>query len=84
MVTDGNGANGVGGTLWLHPHGEDAPRHNYVRKMNAMIAAGAFNHSQVGQVTIAHDNDCAIFTGGYCGCNPDISLNVIQGKPGRN
>lgn len=79
-----NGSNGAGEVLWLTPDGDDAPRHNYVLKMTAMIAAGAFTQAQSGEVRIAHDNDCDIFTGGWCGCDPDISLNVIQGKPGVN
>ena len=77
---------GMDKTLWLHPAGGEAPQHNYVKKINAMITAVAFTETQRGELTIAHDDECfaGLRRGEWCCCDPEITLRVMQHKPGRN
>lgn len=50
--------------------------HNHQRKIEAMVARGelVIEPGQIQHVNIAHDPWCAINRGGYCNCDPDISV----------
>lgn len=53
----------------LHPH--DPHRHNYFAKVMALTAT--VERGKVYVVTVAHDDWCAIYGGGYCNCDPDVT-----------
>jgi hypothetical protein len=63
-------------TLGQPPAGYDPTKHNYVKKQMAMLAEGLLQvrPGEAQNVEVAHDDDCAIFRGGYCGCDPDIRV----------
>jgi len=47
-------------------------RHNYARKLLAMIQTGEIPRV-TGHVVIAHAPDCPALSGGYCDCDPEIT-----------
>ena len=48
-------------------------RHNYVKKINRMIANGQIPFKVgLGHLYIAHDDWCAVYKDGLCNCDPDI------------
>ena len=49
---------------------ENRLNHNYMRKLLAL----AQTRPGIFPVNIAHDDWCAIYSGGYCNCDPDIEL----------
>jgi len=55
-------------------------RPNYLEKVLALgysvIAQGG--QGKVHHITVAHDDWCAIWLGGSCDCNPDVSLSQPQ------
>lgn len=55
--------------------------HNYVRRIKELAARGELEKpGHVGQVMIAHDTWCNVFSGGRCDCSPDIRIEWH--KPG--
>jgi hypothetical protein len=58
------------------PPGYDPARHNYVRKQLRMVAEGKLpvRPGRLQHVEVRHDDNCPIFGGGYCACDPDIRL----------
>ncbi len=50
--------------------------HNYQTKMEKMIARGELKikPDEIQHVKIEHDSWCAVNRGGFCNCDPDISL----------
>lgn len=52
----------------------DPTRHNYYPKVLALWNAGAVPRGSVRHVDILHDDSCAVFTGGYCDCDPDVRV----------
>jgi hypothetical protein len=54
-----------------------ATEHNCQRDLMEMIAAGLFADLPKGAVlrlTVVHDDDCPIFVGGACNCQPEYQL----------
>ena len=51
--------------------GYDPRRHNYYAPMMAMAQRGA--PGEVRHVHVFHDEHCAIYSGGYCDCDPVVS-----------
>lgn len=50
-------------------------QNNYMKKLLMMREAGQLGKpGEVQEVNISHDKDCAVFAGGFCGCNPDITI----------
>ena len=48
-------------------------RHNYAKKIEAMIEAGEIPLDVgLSKIDVYHDDDCAVFSGGFCDCDPDI------------
>jgi hypothetical protein len=47
---------------------------NYQKAIEFALRAGELNPlaGKVTHLDIYHDDNCAIFTGGSCNCNPDI------------
>jgi len=50
--------------------------HNYVKKLDKMIADGSINITGISTARIAHDGWCAINKGGECNCDPDITITA--------
>jgi len=46
-------------------------RHNYVRRIMALIKAGNITGT-LGMLDVYHDDDCAVFSGGFCNCDCEI------------
>lgn len=44
--------------------------HNHLRKIMALVKAGKVKG--VSDVTVAHDDWCDVYTGGFCNCEPDV------------
>ncbi len=60
-------------TVYIHstPH----PRkHNYQKKLEKMIRRGKIAPAQAREIFVAHDVWCRINSGGYCNCDPAISV----------
>lgn len=50
-------------------------RHNYIKKLKKMQLDGKLPiEIGVTHVSIFHDNWCAIYSGGFCNCDPDIRV----------
>ena len=56
------------------PNRDKPEKHNYIRKLRRLQKQGKIPKGEVTDVDIAHDDWCKIFTGGYCNCNPEITL----------
>lgn len=50
----------------------NAPGGNYEQKV--VDAARKINHPTIAHAIIQHDDECDIFKGGKCNCNPDIKV----------
>lgn len=53
-------------------------RHNYGKRLLAMLAEGKLEAGQLTHVDIYHDGWCAIYAGGYCNCDPEIRLRLYK------
>jgi hypothetical protein len=53
---------------------QDPTKHNYYKKLIQMFQQGKLPTASVSDVDIAHDDWCAIYSGGYCDCDPDIRI----------
>jgi len=49
-------------------------KHNYVRKLEEMLAAGELPAGTVKELRVAHDPWCSWHLGGTCDCSPDVTL----------
>jgi len=53
--------------------------HNYVKVMLAMIEVGEIPQGvSVHQLDIYHDDDCSVFAGGFCDCEPVVEYNLAE------
>jgi hypothetical protein len=52
----------------------DPMKHNYMKKLAEMQARGELPAAGLSDVDIAHDDWCAIYTGSYCNCEPEIRI----------
>ena len=51
------------------------PHHNYVTKIRQMWATGTLPRTAgYHQISVYHDDECGIFAGKRCDCDPDIKL----------
>jgi hypothetical protein len=50
----------------------DVSRHNYAARLEALQQASGLQPGQVHRTAIYHDDDCAIWLGDYCDCEPVI------------
>jgi len=55
---------------------------NYIRALKAAIRSGKLKTAagQVVHIDVAHDDWCAIFKGGICNCDPEVSFRPAR-KP---
>jgi hypothetical protein len=55
------------------------PRHNYIKKLNRLIAEGKLAPGDVARnkLTIEHDEWCPIDDDGICDCDPEITQTVL-------
>ena len=53
----------------------DYSRHNYAREVAALVVSAVLTRGEVYAVDILHDDGCAIWKGGYCDCNPAVSVS---------
>ncbi len=55
-------------------------QHNYQRKLLALAAAGKLPdiRSNGIRIHIYHDDGCGYYKGGFCDCDPDIVLEVLN------
>ena len=60
--------------------------HNHITKLMKMIRAGELpiEPGIAHAVDVLHDDDCGIFDGGRCNCDPDIRLRWMQVAASRN
>ena len=49
----------------------DPTRHNWWRKLNNLTAVQPLSPG-VQRILIRHADDCAIWQGNYCNCDPDV------------
>jgi len=50
-------------------------KHNYITKIHRMWQTGALPRTAgYHQLTVWHDDNCGIFAGKRCNCDPDIRL----------
>ena len=54
----------------------DPTKHNFYRKILRLHIAGLIPQACLSEITILHDDWCAIYFGGYCNCDPDIQLPI--------
>jgi hypothetical protein len=54
----------------------DPTKHNYYSKLVKLREQGKLPAGSLNEVDIAHDDWCAIYGGGYCNCDPDITLKA--------
>ena len=58
--------------------GDPTPKqHNYEIALQAAMDAGVLKPGQVSNVDVAHDDDCAIYDGGFCDCECEIRIKEI-------
>jgi hypothetical protein len=66
----------------------DPMKHNYYKKLMALYAAEKLPRRGLSEVDILHDDWCAIYTGGYCNCQPEIRVRPWRrrrpGEPSAN
>jgi hypothetical protein len=55
----------------------DPARHNYLKKLLRLFNEGKLQAGQVSDAQIAHDPWCALNSGDYCNCDPDITLRSL-------
>lgn len=60
------------------PTRPDPRPHNYWSMLQALAAQGKAPLGELTRASIYHDDDCAVFEGGYCNCDPDIVLRKIE------
>ena len=64
------------------PITEEANRPNtrphYLKILEKAYQAGFFPPGSVGEIEIQHDNDCAIFKGGACNCDPTVIHKEVK------
>jgi hypothetical protein len=53
--------------------------HEYEKRLEKAIALGIIDKGSVAHATIAHDDDCNIYNGYECDCNPDITIHTTDG-----
>jgi hypothetical protein len=60
--------------------------HNHVRKLLYLQRVGAIQAKpgDMSKVDVAHDDWCHIWDGGYCQCDPDVTLKWSQLAAARN
>ena len=51
---------------------------NYMKVIAEAFRDGMFKTGEVAEITIQHDDWCAIFKGGKCNCDPDIIQHVKE------
>jgi hypothetical protein len=53
------------------------PQHNYVRGLAELIGMGLLSDLPKGinRLTVVHSDDCGIFAGGLCDCEPEYRLS---------
>lgn len=62
-------------TLYIHSGNNPMPQeHNYVKKLLQMRDAGLIPDKGSHRVDIYHDDWCKINSGGWCNCNPEITV----------
>src|SRR5262249_24470123 len=54
----------------------DQTGHNYYAKLVKLQEQGKLPAGSLTEVDIAHDDWCATCKGGYCDCDPDITLRA--------
>lgn len=47
--------------------------HNYLKKLNKLLATKEVPTDTITLVNVAHDDWCGKLKGGECNCNPDIT-----------
>jgi hypothetical protein len=59
----------------------DPRKHNYYKKLMALVAQAEVARGRLSDVDIYHDAWCHIYRGGYCNCDPEVKLRP---PPDRN
>lgn len=59
----------------------DPSQHNYMKKLMELKARGELPASGVSDVQVAHDDWCKVHTGGYCNCDPEITIQGRRTRP---
>jgi hypothetical protein len=64
---------------------DDPTKHNYMKKLLKLQAEGKLPKVGLHDVDVAHDDWCQVYQGGYCNCDPDITIRKRPwGTPGVN
>ena len=61
-------------------------QHNHILKILRLAEEGALRAEpgSVQSIEVAHDDDCKIFDGGLCNCDPEVRLKWSQPAGARN
>ena len=54
--------------------------HEYLKRINKALANGVLDAGSVAHAKVAHDNDCGIYKGDECHCDPEITIETDKGK----
>ncbi len=49
---------------------------NYIPKVLALSLAATLEPGTVSAILVTHDDWCAIYRGGCCDCDPDVSIKT--------
>lgn len=51
-------------------------RHNYIKKLLALASEGKLDLAPgtLSHLHVLHDDDCAVWSGGFCDCDPVLVL----------
>ena len=59
----------------------DAPSGNYQQALTELLDSGALADLPKGgayRLAVIHDDDCSIFSGGRCSCEPAFALRHLE------
>ncbi len=57
------------------------PEHNYIRKVIEFADRNQIPKDRLSEIGIYHDNNCGIFIGLHCDCDPDVRLIDVHPAP---
>jgi hypothetical protein len=53
-------------------------QHNYLKHLFELHASGQLKEGSVTTLTVIHNNQCQLFKGGRCDCNPTLSNDATR------
>lgn len=53
--------------------------HEYMKRLIRSVEKGIICSEVVAHAFVGHDHDCGFFVGGYCDCDPSITIETQDG-----